>query len=144
MAAIDPEHRATFPDRPQFDMAIAGWSERRDQPELYFWTNDAEGPVEPRRLIDQPFVCVGPEYDAEQLTAAGWSKPETEADFDAPNDGLAILQAMRLAPGPVVVGGFVELATVTRDWVRREVFRVWPDWVGRPIAPTAPAIAEAA
>jgi hypothetical protein len=80
----------------------------------------------------------------DQVVAHGWSNPQTEDDFDADTDGLAILEAMRHEPMPSTdpdepeafrIGGFVELVTITRKGVRREIIRRWPDRVGMPIVP---------
>jgi hypothetical protein len=63
-----------------------------------------------------------------------WSRAPD--DVDPAVDGLKVFEILRRhrVPG-AMVGGFVQLTTVTRDEISTRVIHRWPDRVGEPISP---------
>jgi hypothetical protein len=66
---------------------------------------------------------------------------DTPCEFEPARDGVDFMQSMRqqtcrFAEGPPrsLVGGFVQLTTLSRTAFRSEVLHTWPDVVGKPIA----------
>lgn len=150
LGLVEALARALFPG--PHEMLIAGWSESRNRPETYsFMSTDSPTVWTTMAAADrgslqeaQPMVVAGSLPPWERVVAHGWSMPDDEDRFDPDVDGLAILEAMRHEPMPSTgphepeafrIGGFVELVTVNRDGVSREIIRRWPDRVGMPIVP---------
>jgi hypothetical protein len=142
MGPVEKSGRQRFPDR--FDgheLVIAGWSDKNHRPEVYLEAGHGLGTAVARGVLyraDGPLLG-GPVTDLGRAVAVD---PEA---FDPERDGVPIFEAMRsmrlrldeTQPDTAVghgVGGFVELVTITRDGVEREIIHRWPDRVGEKIA----------
>jgi hypothetical protein len=138
---------------PDFDLVAVGWSNARGAPTGYLVSSHdrvvARGlTASAWQLIELPEVLVAPPIAEYQISATGWKVPYSADSFRPDVDGLALLQAQRLSrratdPGigtrgyVYVVGGFVQVTSVSSHGVKSEILHRWPDEPGRRIAPQA-------
>jgi hypothetical protein len=138
---------------PDFDLVAVGWSNSRAAPTGYLVSSHdrvvARGlTANAWQLIELPDVLIAPPIAEHQITATGWQVPYSADSFRPDIDGLALLKAQRLsrraadasfgARGYVyVVGGFVQVTSVSSNGVNSEIVHRWPDELGRRIEPEA-------
>jgi hypothetical protein len=136
---------------PDFDIVAIGWSKSRGVPASYLVCSHdravARGlTAEAWQLVELPEVLIAPPIAEKQISAVGWSVPYSAESFRPEVDGVALLKAQRtsrreLDPtsgmrGQVyVVGGFIQLTSVSSHGVSSDVLHWWPDEVGRRIEP---------
>jgi hypothetical protein len=134
---------------PDFDLVAVGWSLSSGATAAYLLSSHdrviARGvTAQPWQLIELPDVLVAPPIAEIQIEATGWTVPYSAESFDPKSDGLALLRAQRLfrreldprfdSRGYVhVVGGFVQLTSVSSRGVNSQILLRWPDAVGRKI-----------
>lgn len=130
--------------RPSCALWAAMWSARSKRPVIACMDNNGDqfAPLVP------PFTFVEPEW-----IMSGVGTPETmmgrpvnlcdPASFDPAADGIALIQAQRIAnvwqtaAGPCYrIGGGAQLLTASRQGVAIETIHTWPDKVGFPINPS--------
>jgi len=135
------------------DIGFIGWSKSRSRPEAYMslGKGSPDSDVAPGSLSP---CDVGVFAGASVAVVSAFidSVRENPDAFDAGTDGLAIMELLRREARPLSdepgarvgfsVGGYVELATVTRERVCVRAIHEWPDELGKPIMPE-PAMAEA-
>jgi hypothetical protein len=162
---IAPGQRAAIERRTgwsidQNEIAIAGWSDARQQFEAYLLPDtdlhDSNGMPSGTLSLIPPFYA-GPPADEGYIEALGWARQGLEVGFwrqvqgyllgdgfDPRRDGLAFMEGQRLTPvsegdqgevGTFVVGGFALWTEITRDGARDQVLRIWPDRIGERITP---------
>jgi len=136
---------------PDFDIVAVGWSKSRGMPASYL-VGSHDRVVAPGltamawQLVELPDVLIAPPIAEKQISAVGWNVPYSPESFRPNVDGLALLKAQRFSRreldastgmrGQVyVVGGFVQLTSVSPYGVNCEVLHWWPDAVGRRIEP---------
>jgi hypothetical protein len=136
---------------PDFDIVAVGWSKTRDAPASYLVSSQdrpvAEGlAAKAWDLVELPDVLIAPPIAEKQISAVGWNVPYSPESFRPDVDGVALLKAQRLSRreldhrsgvrGQVyVVGGFIQLTTVSSHGINSDVLHWWPDKVGRRIEP---------
>jgi hypothetical protein len=134
---------------PDFDIVAVGWSKARDAPASYLVSSQdrpvAQGlAAKAWELVELPDVLIAPPIAEKQISAVGWNVPYSPESFRPDVDGVALLKAQRLSRreldprsgmrGQVyVVGGFIQLTTVSSHGVNSDVLHWWPDTVGRRI-----------
>ena len=134
---------------PDFDIVAVGWSKARDAPASYLVSSQdrpvAQGlAAKAWELVELPDVLIAPPIAENQISAVGWNVPYSPESFRPDVDGVALLKAQRLSRreldprsgmrGQVyVVGGFIQLTTVSSHGVNSDVLHWWPDTVGRRI-----------
>ena len=139
---------------PDFDLVAVGWSKSRAAPTSYLVSSHdrvvARGlTASAWQLIELPDVLIAPPIAENQIAATGWKVPNSANSFRPDIDGLALLKAQRLsrrateprfgARGYVyVVGGFVQVTSVSSHGVNSEILHWWPDELGRRIEPQVP------
>jgi hypothetical protein len=138
---------------PDFDLVAVGWSTLRGTPASYVISSHdrvvARGlTARAWQLIELPEVLIAPPIAENQISATGWNVPYSADSFRPEIDGVALLKAQRLsrrvtetrfgARGYVyVVGGFVQVTSVSSHGVNSEILHRWPDELGRRIEPQA-------
>jgi hypothetical protein len=138
---------------PDFDLVAVGWSQSRAAPTSYLVSSHdrvvARGLSSSAwQLIELPDVLIAPPIAENEIAASGWAVPYSTDTFRPDIDGLALLKVQRLsrrvmeprfgARGYVyVVGGFVQLTSVSSDGVNSQILHRWPDELGRRIEPQA-------
>jgi hypothetical protein len=136
---------------PDFDIVAVGWSKSRGVPASYLVCSHdravAQGLTAPAwQLVELPEVLIAPPIAEKQISAVGWNVPYSADSFRPDVDGVALLKAQRLSRreldassgmrGQVyVVGGFIQLTSVSSHGVSSDVLHWWPDEVGRRIEP---------
>jgi len=136
---------------PDFDLVAAGWSKTRDAPASYLVSSHdrvvAQGlAIKAWQLVELPDVLIAPPIAEKQITASGWKVPYSPESFRPDIDGISLLKAQRLSRqeldprsgmrGQVyVVGGFIQVTSVSSHGVNSDVLHWWPDKVGRRIEP---------
>jgi hypothetical protein len=136
---------------PDFDLVAVGWSNSRAMPAGYLVSSHdrvvARGLTAGAwQLIELPEVMIAPPIAENQITGTGWNVPYSADAFRPEIDGLALLKAQRLsrralearfgARGYVyVVGGFVQVTSVSSHGVNSEILHRWPDELGKRIEP---------
>lgn len=139
--------------QPDFDLVAVGWSKSRKATSSYLITSHdrvvGRGLTSNAwQLLELPEVLIAPPIAETQITTTGWKVPYSVESFSPETDGIALLQAQRLSRrelnersgtlGQVhVVGGFVQLTTVSPGGVDSRVLHWWPDEVGRRINPSS-------
>ena len=126
------------PDIPHEVYAV-GFSESRGRLESHFM---ATGDVYAHRgreaytlhLEDEP-MAASPQPSEEAITAARFVCP-TVKKFDATDHGVKLMDAQRRTY-PDMIGGFVQLARVTREGISSRIIHRWPDEIGKRLAPEA-------
>jgi hypothetical protein len=131
----------------QSDIGLIGWSESRDRPEAYMSLGNRVPEIALATGILSPCdvgVFAGGSVDVTNAFVDGVR--ESPDGFDAEIDGLAVMEMLRgeaLPRGDAhdahfghCVGGYVELATVTRAGVTIRTIHEWPDKIGKPISPS--------
>lgn len=149
-----PEFKANpaLEGRDDIEVLIAAWSDSRGPCHFHFH-NSCNGIVmrRPLQLWEPPKVWVGgPIVNVAELSAAGVrSKRPGEDDAEYLRDvGADLFETMRRTPSVArgngdkvrntyLVGGHVDLTTVTRDGVSVMRLRTWNDRIGEPINPFA-------
>jgi hypothetical protein len=136
---------------PDFDIVVVGWSKNRAAPASYLVCSH-DRPItgglaaKAWQLVELPDVLIAPPIAEKQISAVGWNIPHSPDSFRPDVDGLALLKAQRLSRreldpssgmrGQVyVVGGFIQLTSVSSHGVNSDVLHWWPDQVGRRIEP---------
>jgi hypothetical protein len=142
---------------PDFDLVIVGWSKTRGAPASYLLCS-ADRPVaaglaaQAWQLTELPDVLIAPPIAEKQISAVGWKVPYSSESFRPEIDGVSLLKAQRLSRRELdrssgmrghvyVVGGFIQLTSVSSHGVSSDVLHWWPDQVGRRIEPTQPEVA---
>jgi len=131
----------------QSDIGLIGWSESRDRPEAYMSLGNREPKIAPTTGSLSPCdVSVFAGGSAEVANAFVDGVRESPDGFDPEIDGLAIMELLRREALPLgeahdafsghCVGGYVELATVTRTGVASRTLHEWPDEIRKPISPS--------
>ena len=136
---------------PDFDLVVAGWSVANGQPKSFILSTHDRTITGGRRvraweLSELPDVLIAPPVDDAQVQATGWRLPPSADRFRPHEDGLALLEAQRLTrkesrdqqgkPSYVhVVGGFVQLTSITPSRINSSILRWWPDLPGLKIDP---------
>ena len=131
-----------------YQVLVAGWSDRRHRLEAYYAEAATAGTLRPA----SPAMWSGP-GEAWRRFLSSTAHPAAREDFDPAEDGVRWMEAMRrepitfgLADGPSSrgygVGGFVEHVSVKRGGIARQIVRVWPDAVGKPVDPFSEARAH--
>ena len=124
------------------EIVLAGWSESRRRPELWFCGAgpDAEfGPVE------RP-VLWAPKPDLEYLRTIRFSAASGDPErFDAVRHGVPLMEAQRrvrsdetspqVEPGVYAIGGHVLHTRVSEAGIESRILKVWPDEIGKLIVP---------
>ncbi len=137
--------------KPDFDLVAVGWLKSRGAPAGFVITSHnrvvARGLTSsPWQLLELPEVLIAPPVDEEQILVGGWTVPDSAESFRPDTDGVALVKAQRLwrreleEPSGVlrqvhVVGGFIQVTTVSAAGVNSRVPHWWPDEVGRRIEP---------
>lgn len=119
-----------------YSILLAGWSERRQQLELYE-LNSAEPPNGAEIIVS----AGGSPNEADEATVAFCSRFAEHPDtFDVRRDGIGFMQQARrhvrqfeIGPPRHVTGGFVQATRLTRDAVTSAIIHRWPDRVGEHI-----------
>jgi hypothetical protein len=136
---------------PDFDIVVVGWSKSRGAPASYLVCSH-DRPItgglaaKAWQLVELPDVLIAPPIAEKQIAAVGWNIPHSPESFRPDVDGVALLKAQRLSRreldrssgmrGQVyVVGGFIQLTSVSSHGVSSDVLHWWPDQVGRRIEP---------
>jgi hypothetical protein len=143
---------AKFSVQKSYELHVVGWSSRRKAMECWFipghrWHAENGFPaVRAFELnkVDDPFGCINPVPSQEAIEATGWQLPTAES-FDPVRDGIALMEAQRRKPAPLMgggpplhgIGGFVQHTVITPSSVRSSVIHRWPDKVGSKIDPVA-------
>jgi len=141
--------------QPDFDLVAVGWSKTRKAPASYLISSHdrvvAHGLTSNAwQLLELPEVLIAPPIAERQITTSGWKVPYSVEAFRPDIDGVALLKAQRLsrreldersgARGQIhVVGGFIQVTTVSASGVNSNVLHWWPDEVGRIIEPQTSA-----
>jgi len=136
---------------PDFDLVAVGWSKVRGAPASYLVSSQdrvvAKGiTASAWQPLELPEVLIAPPIAEKQIAATGWSVPYSAESFRPELDGVALLKAQRLSlreldprsgmRGQVhVVGGFIQITSVSSQGVSSNVTHWWPDEVGRRIQP---------
>ena len=136
---------------PDFDLVAVGWSRLRGAPASYVITSQdrvvARGLLSSAwQLVELPEVLIAPPIAERQIAASGWTVPNSAELFRPDVDGVALLKAQRFSRreldersgmrGQVyVVGGFIQVTTVSAHGVSSDIPYWWPDEVGRRIEP---------
>jgi hypothetical protein len=136
---------------PDFDIVAAGWSTKTDGPASYLVSSQqrvvAKGvTASPWQLLKLPDILIAPPIAEKQITATGWKVPYSAESFVPETDGVALLKAQRFSRREVnsrsgifapihVVGGFVQITSVSSGGVSSKVPLWWSDAVGRKIEP---------
>ena len=131
----------------QSDIGLIGWSESRDRPEGYISRGNRVSEIAVATKSLSPCdvgVFAGGSVDVANGFIDGVR--ESPDGFDAEIDGAAIMELLRSEALPLgdahdaffghCVGGYVELATVTRTGVTVRTIHEWPDAIGKPIRPS--------
>ena len=134
---------------PDFDLVVAGWSRLQGTSASYLVSSHDRviGPgltANPWQLLELPDVLIAPPVAEKQITATDWKVPYSAESFRPHTDGLALVKAQRLSrrePDPRfpmqgflhVVGGFIQVTSVSSSGVNSEILHWWPDKVGRKI-----------
>jgi hypothetical protein len=137
--------------KPDFDLVAIGWSSKKGKTESFIvtarqHTDRDELGNNTWRLIELPDVVIAPPVDMAQVRLLNWKVPESAEAFQPDTDGIRLLEAQRLSQFPMnsqnsnegrgsLVGGFVQLTTVSANGVTSNVLRRWPDKVGQRIEP---------
>jgi hypothetical protein len=137
--------------RPDFDLVIVGWSSERSRTESFVVMRqrriDRDEPGNHAwRLIELPAVLIAPPIDMAKVRYLKWQVPSSAEAFQPDTDGTKLLEAQRLSQLPLnpqapnesrayLVGGFVQLTTVSSRGVNSNVLHRWPDRVGQRIEP---------
>ena len=135
---------------PDFELVVVGWSLARGGPTSWILsTHDrtmAGGrALKPWELTELPEVLIAPPINESSLST-GWTAPASAQHFRPEEDGLALLKAQRLSRRELpdsrtgivsshIVGGFVQLTSVTARGVNASILHWWPDEIGRKINP---------
>lgn len=131
------------PFGPKAEFVIAGWSESVGPDAFVISLQEGAWAGQ-----DAGAVMMAPgDLGLQRAVLAAMPAGVTDAEsMDAARDGLAIVQAQRAARsienGAPVVGGFVQITTVTREAISTRILHSWPDEWGEPMVP--PADVEAA
>ena len=136
---------------PDFDIVAVGWSKSRGVPASYLVCSHdravAQGLTAAAwQLVELPDVLIAPPIAEKQISAVGWELPYSPESFRPDVDGVSLLKVQRLSRrqldvssgmrGQVyVVGGFIQLTSVSAHGVSSDVLHWWPDEVGRRIEP---------
>jgi hypothetical protein len=137
--------------QPDFDLVAVGWSKSRKATASYLITSHdrviGRGLTSNAwQLLELPEVLIAPPIAEAQITTTRWKVPYSVESFRPDIDGIALLQAQRLSRREIdersgmrgqvhVVGGFIQLTTVSAGGVNSNVLHWWPDAVGRRIEP---------
>jgi hypothetical protein len=134
---------ASVLDGEQADLYLAGWSEVADRPAVYVFTTRADIGIAPNRWAESfnPII-VSPDVKPRDTGIRPMSRVE---QFDIVGDGVKLVigqraQLHKLTAGGTprhLVGGSVELTTVTRNGVERRVLHDFGDEIGEYISPQA-------
>lgn len=140
---------------PDFDLVVVGWSKNHDATASYLISSHervvGQGlEAKAWQLLELPDVLIAPPIAEKQISATGWKVPFTAEEFRPEIDGLALLKAQRLSRRELdprsgmrghvfVVGGFVQLTSVSARGVSSDVLHWWPDTIGRRIDPQSRA-----
>jgi len=138
---------------PDFDLVAVGWSKNRGAPASYLVSSHdrAVAPglaAQAWQMTELPEVLIAPPIAEKQISAVGWKVPYSAESFRPEIDGLALLKTQRLSLRELearsgmrgyvyVVGGFVQLTSVSSRGVSSDVLHWWPDKIGRRIEPQA-------
>ena len=138
---------------PDFDLVAVGWSKARGAPASYLVSSHdqrvtRELTVAPWQLIELPDILIAPPIAEKQITTAGWKVPYSAETFRPDIDGVALLKAQRLSRRELdprlgirgyihVVGGFIQVTSVTSRGICSNILHWWPDTLGRKIEPQA-------
>jgi hypothetical protein len=136
---------------PDFDLIAVGWLKSRGAPASYVLTSHdrvvARGLTSsPWQLLELPEVLIAPPIAEEQILASGWTVPHSAESFRPDADGVALVKVQRLWRRELdervgamqqihIVGGFIQVTTVSAEGVNSRVLHRWPDQVGRRIEP---------
>jgi hypothetical protein len=136
---------------PDFDLVVVGWSQARDAPASFLVTSQdrvvARGLTSNAwQLLELPEVLIAPPIAEKQIAASGWNVPYSVESFRPDVDGIALIKAQRLSRRQLdersglrgqayVVGGFVQVTSVSSHGISSDVPYWWPDKVGRKIEP---------
>lgn len=120
------------PDFPHEIYAV-GFSHARGRLESHFMaTSDAYASggrgAYTLHLEDEPMVA-SPQPSDEAINAARFVCP-TARKFDPLDDGVKLMDAQRRTH-PDMIGGFVQLARVTREGISSRIIHRWPDEIGQ-------------
>ena len=131
----------------QSDIGLIGWSESRDRPEGYMSLGNRVPEIAlVTGSLNPCDVGVFASGSVDVANAFVDSVREYPDGFDAEIDGVAIMELMRGEALPLsdaqdtffghCIGGYIELATVTRTGVTVRTIHEWPDEIGKPISPS--------
>lgn len=128
----------------EYETVVVGWSESRNQGEIYTITGMFEGDSL-GRLIPAGNCFVAPMPEMEDLAAVGYVAPQSPDEFRFEHHGVLMMEAQRRRKGANLarpdqpflygVGGFIEHTKVTRRGVNTRILKRWPDKIGEKIAP---------
>jgi hypothetical protein len=136
---------------PDFDLVVVGWSKSNGETASYLVSSQdrvvAHGvTAKAWQLAELPEVLIAPPIAEKQIAAVGWSVPHSAESFRPDVDGVALLKSQRSSRRQLdarsgmrghvyVVGGFIQLTSVSSHGVSSDVLHWWPDKVGRRIEP---------
>lgn len=136
---------------PDFDIVITGWSKARAATGSYL-VSSHDRVVAPGltagawQLVELPEILIAPPIAEKQISATGWKVPYSAASFRPEVDAIPLLYAQRQSRRELdprfgvtgfahVVGGFIQLTSVSPNGVNSEILHWWHDAVGRRIQP---------
>jgi hypothetical protein len=144
--AVDQLMARLVPGR-LYEFTLVGWSDERNRAELIFHATHDDFPTSWSRggptLLTDFMVPRGP--------GLGDALKTEPIDFDPVEHGLPAFEVSHRTladlhcgqkPEPLMaysVGGFVQCATISRDGIRSQILKNWPNEIGRPILPTEEA-----
>ena len=126
------------PDFPH-EIHAVGFSESRGRLESHFlatsdaYVNRGRGAYT-LHTEDEPMVA-SPQPSEEAITAARFVCPPVRK-FDPSDHGVRLMDAQRRTY-PDKIGGFLQLARVTREGISSRIIHRWPDEIGKRLAPEA-------
>jgi hypothetical protein len=136
--------------KPEFDLIIAGWSAQDRRPKSLLVTcpdrTKSRNFQTGWKVLELSDMLIAPPITEQVVSSIGWKVPDSAEAFRADVDGLKLLQAQRLLRGPMnprsstvthgfMVGGFVQLTSISEHGVNTRILHRWPDEIGRRIDP---------
>ena len=117
-------------------LALAGWSEQREQLELYSLTSDESGLSENLTVL-----TTSPTPDTNAMLAGFIEALEADLEAFTAGDGIALFERIRRYPRQFAtdtapaVGGEIYQTTIKSNGTFTRVIHRWPDRVGERIEP---------
>lgn len=127
-----------------FDLFVVGWSEAKNGPDAYAFFSHARHAGEAAyRVTDLDYVCATPELPAHflerlapKLSGVGFDRAAIKIMEEQRRLIATAADSPTLAEPNSIVGGFVQVTTVTVDAITTRVVHRWPDKLGERIVPS--------